>query len=84
MTNPEEETRKNVAEREVTTVQGQPTNQDLDFLEEAILRIASFVGLLRIGGGAHGHVGLLLSDVDYTAIAPGVQFIVPANPGVLF
>ncbi len=83
MTNPEEETRKNVAKRKVTKMQGHPTNQDLDYLEEELLRIASSV-YSELGGGAHGHVGLLLSDVDYVAIAPGVHFIVSTNPGVLF
>ncbi len=41
MPNQEEETRKDVAEREVTKVHGQPTNQDIDLLEDELLRVAS-------------------------------------------
>jgi hypothetical protein len=81
MPNQEEETRKDVSEREVTKVHGQPTNQDLDLLEDELLRIASSF-YSELGGGAHGHAGLLLSDVDYAAMAPGTPFVVPPNPGV--
>ena len=81
MPNQEEETRKDVVEREVTKVHGQPTNQDLDLLEDELLRIASSF-YSELGGGAHGHAGLLLSDVDYAAMAPGTPFVVPPNPGV--
>jgi hypothetical protein len=35
-----------------------------------------------VGGGAHGHAGLLLSVVDYDAMAPGTPFVFPENPGV--
>ncbi len=35
-----------------------------------------------MGGGAHGHAGLLLSVVDYDAMAPGTPFVFPENPGV--
>lgn len=81
MPNQEEETRKDVSEREVTKVHGQPTNQDLDLLEDELLRIASSF-YSELGGGAHGHAGLLLSDVDYAAMAPGTPFVIPPNPGV--
>ena len=82
MTNQEEETRKAVAEREVTKVHhGQPMNQDLDLLEEELLRIALSI-YSELGGGAHGHAGLLLNAPDYNAMAPGTPFIFPANPGV--
>jgi hypothetical protein len=35
-----------------------------------------------LGGGAPGHAGLLLSAVEYDAMAPGTPFVFPANPGV--
>jgi hypothetical protein len=40
MPNHKEETQKAVAKRMVTTVHGQPTNQDLDLLEDELLQIA--------------------------------------------
>lgn len=81
MPNQEEETRNAIAEREVTKILGQPTNQDLDLLEDELLRIASSI-YSELGGGAHGHAGLLLSDVDYNTLAPGTPFVMPANPGI--
>ena len=60
---------------------GQPENQDLDLLEDEFLQIASSI-YSTLGGGAHGHAGLLLSDVNCAAMAPGTPFIFQANPGV--
>ena len=81
MPNQEEETWNAIANREVTKIIGQPTNQDLDLLEDKLLRIALSI-YSKLGGGAHGHAGLLLSDVDYNILAPGTPFVIPANPGV--
>ena len=81
MTNPEQETRKSVAECAVTTVQGQPTNQDIDLLEDELITIASNFHS-ELGGGSHGHAGLVKSTVDYEILAPGTPFVFPANPGI--
>jgi hypothetical protein len=58
MPNHEEETQKAVAECKVTKVHGQPTNQDLNLLEDELLRVASSF-YSKLGGGAHGQAGLL-------------------------
>ena len=60
---------------------GQPTNQDINLLEDELLQVASLY-FSELGGGAHKHASLLLSAVDYKAMAPGTLFIVPANLGV--
>jgi hypothetical protein len=75
------ETQKTVAESAITEVRGQPTNHDIDCLEEELIAVASSIPT-SLGGGANGHAGMLLSDVDYTSLAPGTPFINPANPGV--
>jgi hypothetical protein len=62
-------------------VHGQPTNQDIELLKNELLRVASSY-YSELGGGAHEHASLLLSAVDYEAMAPGTPFVVPANPGV--
>ena len=36
----------------------------------------------ELGGGLHGHAGLVKNDADYEIFAPGTPFVVPANPGV--
>jgi hypothetical protein len=77
----EEGTHKDIAKRVVIKVHRQPTNQDINLLEDELLRVASSY-YSKLGGGAHGHAGLLLSAVDNKAMAPGTPFVVPANPGV--
>ena len=81
MTNPEQETRKTVAESAVTKIHGQPTNQDLERLSEELIAIASNIPS-ELGGGLQGHAGLIQSAATYDLIAPGTPFIFPANPGV--
>jgi hypothetical protein len=81
MTNTEQETRKAVAKFTVTKVLGQPTNQDIDLLDDELTAIASSFPT-SLGGGLHGHAGLVKSVADYKLMAPGTPFIVPANPGV--
>jgi len=81
MTNPEQETRKAVAECTVTKIHGQPTNQDIDILDDELTAIASSFPS-ELGGGLHGHAGLVKNDADYEIFAPGTPFVVPANPGV--
>jgi hypothetical protein len=80
MTITEQEVRKAVAECTVTKISGQPTNQDLDRLEEELTAIASSFPS-ELGGGAHGHAGLVRNAADYALFAPGTPFVIPANPG---
>ena len=81
MTNTEQETQKAVAEFNMTKVLGQPTNQDIDLLVNELTAIASSFPT-SLGGGLHGHAGLVKSVADYKLMAPGTPFIVPANPGI--
>ena len=80
MTNPVQETRKAVAECTVTKIHGQPTNQDIDRLDDELTAIASSFPS-KFGGGLHGHAGLVKSAADYDLFAPGTPFLTPANPG---
>ena len=80
MTITEQEIRKAVAECTVTKIHGQPTNQDIDRLDNELTAIAaSFPS--ELGGGLHGHAGLVKSAVDYNIFAPGTPFNLPANAG---
>jgi hypothetical protein len=81
MTNTEQETRKAVAEFTMMKVLGQPTNQDINLLDDELTAIASSFPK-SLGGGLHGHAGLVKSIANYNLMAPGTLFIVPANPGV--
>jgi hypothetical protein len=81
MPNTEQETRAAIAEFTVTKVLGQPTTQDIDLLEDELTAIASSFPT-SLGGGMHGHAGLLKSALDYDQLAPGTPFIAPLNPGI--
>jgi hypothetical protein len=81
MTNPEHKTRKAIAESTVTKIHGQPTNRDIDCLEDELIAIASNQHS-KLGGGLHGHSGLVRSVAKYELMVPGTPFIFPANPGV--
>ena len=48
------------------------------FLQTGALGIQS-----DLGGGAHGHLGLVLDDATYQAISGGIPYIRPPHPGVL-
>jgi hypothetical protein len=81
MTIPEQEMRKAVAECTVLKIHSQPTNQDIDILDDELTAIASSFPS-ELGRGLHGHAGLVKTDADYKTFALGTPFIVPSNPGV--
>lgn len=76
----EQDTRKSVAEHTVTKIHRQPTLQDIDVLDDELTAIASSFPS-ELGGGMHGHAGLIKTAADYALFAPATPFIVPANPG---
>ena len=80
MTITKQETWKAVAECAITKINGQPTYKDLDQLEDKLTMITSSFPS-ELGGGMHGHAGLIKSAADYANFAPSTPFIVPPNPG---
>ncbi len=80
MTITEQETRKAIAECTVTKINGQPTNKDIDLLDDELTAIASSFPS-KLGGGMHGHAGLIKSAADYDNFAPRTPFVLPPNPG---
>jgi hypothetical protein len=60
-------------------VTGEPTFEDLKvswrLLNTNAMSVASYEG-----GGRHGHLGIIMNNEEYFAIAVGV-FSVPPNPG---
>jgi hypothetical protein len=64
----------------LTQIHGKPTYESLqNGLTELKANASSVPSTL--GGGQHGHLGLLLSDARYTALAHAAPFISPGNPG---
>jgi hypothetical protein len=65
----------------VTKIHGQPKDQDITTLEkELIVSIAASIPS-ALGGGNHGHAGIIVKTAKYLAIE-GVAFNDPNHPGI--
>ena len=71
--------REEVRKETVTKIHGQPTNQDLTLLEKELIAILANIPT-TLGGGGHGHAGIVMDPAQYLLVA-GVAFVNPANPG---
>jgi hypothetical protein len=71
--------RDEVRKETVTKIHGQPTNQDLTILEKELIAILANIPT-TLGGGNHGHAGILMDPARYLLTA-GILFVNPANPG---
>ena len=74
------ETRDELRKESVTKIHGQPTDQDITKLEKELIAIAASIPT-GLGGGNHGHAGLIVDAAKYLAMA-GQAFITPPNPGI--
>ena len=66
---------------EITKIEGQPTEEDLTQL---ILELSNALGSVatELGGGEHGHVGMVIDEMEYITFSKnGKIFIAPTNPG---
>jgi hypothetical protein len=55
-------------------------DQDITTLEKELIAIAASIPT-GLGGGNHGHAGLIINATKYLTMA-GVAFIIPPNPGI--
>ena len=65
----------------ITRIEGQPTEEDLTQLT---LELSSALGSVTttLGGGEHGHVGLIIDEAEYVTFSRnGEKFVAPKNPG---
>jgi hypothetical protein len=65
---------------ELTSVSGEPTNASLRLLKKELFANARQIHSTR-GGGANGHLRIMMSAADYLARTNNVAFIVPVHPG---
>jgi len=63
----------------LTRIIGTPTNTSIKLLTKEVYTNAHTMPSMH-GGGLHGHLGLIMPNAAYTAIA-GVQFQLPTHPG---
>ena len=64
----------------LTKIHGKPTYSTLQTLHTELKANAGSVPS-TLGGGLHGHLGLLLSDVSYATLQPTTPWSTPPNPG---
>jgi hypothetical protein len=64
----------------LTRVHGKPTYEAIQNLLTELKANASSVPS-TLGGGKYGHLGLLISDIRYNALAHTIQWVIPGNPG---
>ena len=58
------EIRDEIRKETVTKIHGQPTSHDLTNLEKEIISILANIPT-TLGGGNHGHVGVIMNPMDY-------------------
>ena len=63
----------------LTPIQGKPTNTTLQLLQRQLFTNARSVPSAR-GGGAHGHLAIVLTPADYL-MRVGIPFRIPVHPG---
>ena len=74
------ETRDKLRKESVTKIHGQPKDQDITTLEKELIAIAASIPT-TLGGGNHGHAGLIVDATKYLTMT-GVAFAIPPNPGI--
>ena len=73
--------RDEIRKETVTKIHGQPTSHDLTNLEKEIISILANIPT-TLGGENHGHVGVIMDQVDYYTMTTGIDFVNPVNPGI--
>jgi hypothetical protein len=73
----QEELRKEL----VTKIHGQPKEDDLTTLEKELITITASIPSM-LGGGNHGHAGVIVEAAKYILMTGGTAFMNPVNPGV--
>ena len=64
----------------LTKIHGKPTYPTLQVLHTELKANAGSVPT-TLGGGLHGHLGLLLTATSYATLQPTIPWVTPPNPG---
>jgi hypothetical protein len=73
--------RDEIRKETVTKIHGQPTSHDLTNLEREIISILANIPT-TLGGGNHGHVGVIMDPTEYNTMTEGTDFVKPVNLGI--
>ena len=66
------DTREELRKEEITKIFGQPTEHDITKMEKELTAIAAATPS-SLGGGNHGHAGIIVEDVKYTTMTGGLH-----------
>ena len=66
------EIRDEIRKETVTKIHGQLTSRDLVNLEKEIIAILANI-LTTLGGGNHGHVGIIMNPTEYITMTGGTD-----------
>jgi hypothetical protein len=72
--------REEVQKESVTKIHRQPMDQDLTILEKELITIFANIPT-TLGGGNHGHAGVIIAPAKYSAMTGGMAFENLTNPG---
>jgi hypothetical protein len=75
------DTREELRKESVTKIHGQLKENNLKTLEKELIAIAASIPS-TLGGGNHGHAGVIEEAAKYPLMTGGTAFVNPANPGV--
>ena len=64
----------------ISQILGKPTYDQIDKVETKMKTNAASVAT-ELGGGVHGHLGMLMSEAEYATISR-IPFAPPENPGL--
>ena len=67
--------------RHVNPIRGEPTYDAITTLKGELFANAAVIPT-TLGGGQHGHIGLVMNDQLYTTLST-TAFVIPADPGPL-
>ena len=66
-------------EPSISSISGEPNYADIKRVHDTLKNNATSVPS-TLGGGAHGHLGLIMNDATYQTLTNN-PFVIPANPG---
>jgi hypothetical protein len=72
---------KETRRESATKFHGQPTDKDLTLLEKELISIAANVPT-ALGGGNHGHAGIIVEPTKNLIMMGGTAFVNPVHPGI--
>ncbi len=75
------DTREELQKKMATKIHGQPTDHDVTLLKKEVIAISATIPT-TLGGGNHGHAGLIVEPTKYLAMTGRTAFAIPGNPGI--